>query len=128
MQYSVGDLVIRIKNGYMAKKEVIESPYSKLREQILKKLVQIKYIKSYSVTGDIKKDLTIELLYKDNVPVFTDLKIFSTPGRRWYVAKKKLKPVLNGMGYSILSTPQGIMTNIEAKKNNLGGELLFNIW
>lgn len=128
MQYSVGDLVIRIKNGYMAKKEVIESPYSKLREKILKKLVQIKYIKSYSVTGDIKKDLTIDLLYKDNVPVFTDVKIFSTPGRRWYVTKKKLKPVLNGMGYSILSTPQGIMTNIEAKKNNLGGELLFNIW
>lgn len=128
MEYSVGDLIIRIKNGYMAKREVIESPYSKLRENILKKLVQIKYIKSYTVAGDIKKVFTIELLYKDNVAVFTDVQIFSKPGRRWYTGKKKLKPVLNGMGYSILSTPKGIMTNIEAKKKNLGGELLFNIW
>src|SRR4051812_37509279 len=125
---AITDLIIRVKNGYMAGKESIESPYSKYREQLIKKLVALKYVKDYSVTGDIKKTMTIDLAYEDGVPALTQVKIFSTPGRRWYVSSKKMKPVLGGMGYSLLSTPQGILTNIEAKKKNIGGELLFNIW
>lgn len=125
---AITDLIIRVKNGYMAGKDSIESPYSKYREEMLKKLVALKYIKDYSVTGEVKKTITIGLSYQDGIPAMTQVKIFSTPGRRWYVSSKEMKPVLGGMGYSIVSTPQGILTNIEAKKMNIGGELLFNIW
>jgi small subunit ribosomal protein S8 len=80
------------------------------------------------VSGEIKKEIIIDLLYKDKNPALTDIKIYSKPGRRYYVSYRHLKPVLNGLGYSILSTPKGILTNIEAKKLKVGGELLFEIW
>lgn len=125
---AITDLIIRVKNGYMSGRDSIESPYSKYREEVLKKLVSLGYIKEYSVSGEVIKTMTITLSYKDGVPALTEVKIFSTPGRRWYISTKELKPVLGGMGYSLLSTPQGILTHIEAKKLNVGGELLFNIW
>lgn len=128
MVYAVGDLIIRVKNGYMAKRESVEAPYSKLREALLKKLKDLKYISNYQVEEDDKKKLVIELSYKEGMPAITDVKIFSTPGRRWYVTSKQLKSVLGGMGYSILSTSHGLMTNVEAKNKKVGGELLFNIW
>jgi len=122
------DLIIRIKNGYMARKEVIESPYSRMREEILKKLTEIKFIKSYKITGDKPKKITIELLYENTVPVFSDVKVYSRPGSRYYVSYRNLKPVLSGFGFSFISTSKGILTNKEAKKQKLGGELLFSIW
>lgn len=128
MEYSVGDLVIRIKNGYMAGKESIRMPYSKLKEQILKKLIELRYIKNFKVEGDKKKSLLIDLLYTDSVPALSNVKIFSKPGRRWYTEAKKIKPVLSGFGVAILSTSKGILTNTEAKKERIGGELLFYLW
>lgn len=125
---AITDLIIRVKNGYMSGRDSIESPYSKYREEVLKKLVSLGYIKEYSVSGETIKTMKIILSYKDGVPALTEVKIFSTPGRRWYISTKEIKPVLGGMGYSLLSTPQGILTHIEAKKLNVGGELLFNIW
>jgi small subunit ribosomal protein S8 len=122
------DLVIRLKNGYLARKSHIESPHSRLREEILAKLKALGYVAGYEVSGDIIKTITIELKYTKTEPAVTDVKLYSTPGRRWYVSAKDLKPVLNGIGFAILTTPKGIMTNIEAKKANLGGELLFDIW
>jgi small subunit ribosomal protein S8 len=123
------DLIIRIKNGYGASREKIESPYSLFREQVVKKLVSLNYLKGYSVSGDIVKKLTIELQYEEGIsPAVTDVKIYSKPGRRWYAGSKELKPVLGGMGYSILSTSKGILTHIEAKDKKVGGELLFSIW
>ena len=126
--YSIGDLVIRIKNGYRARREQIDSPYSAYREEIVKKLVSLRYIESYEVSGDIVKSMKIILKYENGNPAITDVKLFSTPGRRWYVGVHELKPVLGGMGYALISTPQGILTNIEARKKKMGGELLFNIW
>jgi len=129
MENSVNDLVIRVKNGYMAKKDVITSPFSKFREQVVKKLKEIGYVSDYKVTEvDGKKEITITLVYKKGVADFTDVRIFSTPGRRVYVSYKDLKQVVSGYGYSILSTPSGIMTNREARLKKVGGELLFNIW
>ncbi len=128
MNNSIIDLVIRIKNGYLGKKDKIESPYSKLREEVLKKLAALGYIQGYQVEkGKIKK-ISIELMYEGDQAVFTDLKIYSKPGRKWYVTVKDIKPVLAGLGASILSTPKGILTNQEAKKEHTGGELLFEIW
>ena len=128
MSDPIADLIIRIKNGYMAGKDIIESPYSQYREQVLKKLKVLHYIKSYEVLGDTIKHVRIMLLYDNRAPAVTDVKIFSKPGRRWYTHVNQLKPVLGGMGYSIISTPKGILTHVEAKKNRLGGELLFNVW
>jgi len=128
MENSIIDLIIRIKNGYMAGKPVIESPYSTYKEAVLKKLLSLKAIKKYSVEGKIKKNITIELAYEDGKPAITDVKVYSKPGMRLYTSYRKLKPVLSGFGYSILSTPKGIISDREAKKLKLGGELLFSCW
>jgi small subunit ribosomal protein S8 len=128
MENSIIDLIIRIKNGYMARKETIESPYSKYREAVLEKLVNLKFIKGYEVEGEIKKRMTIALTYEEDKPAISDVKIYSKPGMRLYISYKNLKPVLSGFGYSILSTSKGIMTDREAKKAKLGGELLFSFW
>lgn len=127
LTYSIGDLVIRIKNGYMAKRESVSAPYSRVNEAVVKKLAQLQFISDYHVDKE-KKLLDIRLRYDDGRPALTDLRLFSTPGRRWYVSYRTLKPVLSGYGFSLLSSPKGIVTNIEAKKLKVGGELLFNIW
>ena len=128
MEHSVIDLIIRIKNGYLARKVDIEAPYSVFKESILKKLTELGYVKKYNIEGEIIKKITISLSYTNGVPALTDVKIYSKPGARYYISYKKLKPVIGGFGYSILSTPKGIMTHVEAKKEKVGGELLFNIW
>lgn len=121
------DLIIRIKNGYMAGKEKIESPYSKFREAVLQKLKKLKYIEDYKVVGNGIKKINITLT-TDKDKRFTDVRPVSKPGQRIYIAVSELKPVMSGLGYAIISTPNGIKTNIEAKKDQIGGELLFYIW
>lgn len=128
MEQSVIDLIIRIKNGYMAQRETVDSPYSTFKEEVLKKLVSLKFIKEYNIEGEGIKTLNMTLLYHDKAPALTDVAIFSKPGRRYYVSYKELRPVLSGMGHSIISTSQGIKTGREAKKEKIGGELLFSLW
>lgn len=123
----ITDLVIRIKNGYMAGKSAITAPHSKFREEVLKKLKKLKYIEDYSVKGDVVKTIYVDLV-TDDAPRFTDVRIISKPGQRMYISVGDMKPVMSGLGYAIISTPAGIKTNIEAKKENIGGELLFYIW
>jgi len=127
MQNSVADLAIRIKNGYMAGKPQILVVYSRLNEKILNKLKELKYIKSFKV-AEKKRFFSVDLVIDEEQSVFTDVAIFSKPGMRYYVSYRDLVPVMSGYGYSILSTPKGIMTNKEARLKKLGGELLFNIW
>jgi small subunit ribosomal protein S8 len=121
------DLIIRIKNGYLARKEKVEVLSSNFNLRILKKLKELKYIKDYSEKEDGKK-IEVELLYNNNQKALTDVKIHSKMGRRIYRGYRELKPVLNGLGFSIISTSKGILTNVEAKKLKVGGELLFDIW
>lgn len=128
MNVSYIDLIIRIKNGYLAKKESVVANYSRLNCEILKKLKQFNFIKDFIVEGEKIKQLTVYLNYNGSEPVFTDLKIYSKPGRRWYCSFKDLKPVFGGLGLSILSTSRGILTDKEAKNLKIGGELLFSIW
>ncbi|MEN9327539.1 MAG: ribosomal protein [Candidatus Parcubacteria bacterium] len=129
VSYPVGDLIIRIKNGYQARREHITSSYSKYRGEVLKKLKELKYIKDYHVEGDKIKNVTIDLKYDEaGAPALTGVKIYSTPGRRWYSQASELKPILGGLGCSLISTPQGILDNKQARKKKLGGELLFAIW
>lgn len=125
MNNTVIDLIIRVKNGYLSRKETIHVLFSKTNEEILKKLKTLGFIKSFKKE---ERDIIVELLYIEKMPSFTDVKIFSKPGRRYYVSYKELKPVLGGLGYSLLSTSKGIMTNKEARKQKTGGELLFELW
>lgn len=125
---TVADLVIRIKNGYMADRETIIVPFSKFNISILEKLKQLKYIQDFTIEGETIKKITAILKYDDGVAAFTDVKIFSTPGRRWYTTYNEIKPVLGGMGQAIVSSSKGILTGKEAKKEKVGGELLFHIW
>ena len=124
----ITDLVIRIKNGYLARRELIEAPYSTMRVEVLKKLKDLGYLKEFNIEGDKVKKINITLEYKSGVPAVTDVKIYSKPGSRWYVRSKDLRPVLGNLGVSLLSTPNGVLTNREAKSQNIGGELLFDIW
>ncbi len=129
MNNSIIDLIIRIKNGYLAKKELISSPHSNFKESVVSKLQKLGYVRSFKVGKEgNKKDMILELVYDDGVPALTDVKVFSRPGRRWYINTNDLKPVLGGLGHAVLSTPKGILTSMEAKKEQVGGELLFEIW
>ncbi len=129
MNNGIIDLIIRIKNGYLAKRDVISSPHSKLKEQVLKKLKSLGFIEDYSIEAEgAKKEIAIVLKYKKGEPVFTDVTIRSKPGQRWYITVNAIKPVMSGTGYMIISTSKGLMTNVEARKSKLGGELLFEIW
>ncbi len=122
------DLIIRIKNGYSAKREIVESPHSNFREAVIKKLMSLGYVKQYEVEGEVVKTMNITLTYDAGNPAVTGVKIASRPGRRWYTRAKNLKPVIGGLGYALISTPEGILTNKEAFKKKIGGELLFEIW
>jgi small subunit ribosomal protein S8 len=128
MENSVIDLIIRIKNGYLVKKESIGSPFSNFKHEVLKKLKECQFIEDFEVTGQVKKSFLIKLRYLGGEPAMTDVKIFSKPGQRSYVSYRKIKPVLNNFGFSFISTPKGILTDREAKKTKTGGELLFAIW
>lgn len=129
MNNTIIDLVIRIKNGYLANRQSVECPYSKLREEVLKKLAALGFIKSYRIDKSVAfNKFIIELKYEGGVAALTDVKIYSKPGRRWYVPAKKINKVFGGLGASVLSTPKGILTDQEARQEKTGGELLFDVW
>lgn len=127
---NISNLIIKIKNGSAAGKSVITSPYSKLTESILELLQKEGYIKSYTKIGKkLVKTVDIELAYDDtNTPKVTDVYRVSKLSKRVYVACKDIKPVRNGYGTLVLSTPKGILNQTDAKKQHVGGEVLFKIW
>lgn len=123
------DLVIRIKNGYMAEKRSISCRYSKLNMNVLDLLKKENYIKDFSLVEDgVKKDIAIELLYENNKPALRGLRLLSKPGRRTYRKLPEMKPVLGGLGMSVLSTSKGVMSDRQARTAKIGGEILFQIW
>lgn len=126
----VVDLAIRLKNGYLAKKDKITVLYSKLNENVVSILKKEGYIADYEIKnqGKNKKLIEVILSYKKGKPAVTEVKIISKPGRRIYSQVKDLKPVLGGLGIAILTTPKGVMTDKEARKNKVGGEVLFQVW
>jgi len=129
MENSIIDLIIRIKNGYMAHRETVDSPYSKYREAIVKKLETLRLIKTHTIETDgVKKKIIITLLYNDGIARFTEVRLFSKPGQRYYISYQKIYSTVGRYGYAFLSTSKGILTKQEAVKEKLGGELLFNIW
>ncbi|MBA3813459.1 MAG: 30S ribosomal protein S8 [Alphaproteobacteria bacterium] len=126
----LGDMLTRIRNGQKARKSSVVSPASRLRANVLEVLKQEGYIRDYSskkISEGIEQ-LTIELKYYENQPVIRNLDRVSKPGRRVYAKIKDLKPVNNGLGTIVLSTPKGILSDGKARELNVGGEILCNIF
>jgi len=127
----IGDLIARIRNGQLRGTAKIKSPNSRLRASVLDVLQQEGFIRGYAEvefkdTG--RKELEIELKYHEGRPVIRELKRISTPGRRVYSSVKDLKPHRQGLGVSIVSTPQGVMTDSTAREKNVGGEVLCQVF
>ncbi len=127
----IGDLLARIRNGQLRGTAKIKSPNSRLRARLLDVLQQEGFIRGYAEvefkeTG--RKELEIELKYHEGRPVIRELKRVSTPGRRVYASVKELKPHRQGLGVSIVSTPQGVMTDQSAREKNVGGEVLCQVF
>lgn len=126
----IADMLTRIRNGNKAKFEKVDIPLSKEKLEIAKILKQEGYIKNFKVLSEEKKGtLRVYLKYDaQNRGIINGIKRVSRPGLRIYVKSKKILPVLNGFGINIVSTPQGIITDEDAQKLNVGGELICSVW
>lgn len=127
----IADFLTRIRNAAMAKHPRVDLPASKLKVELARILKEEGYISTYKLVEESKTRKTLRVFLKytgDKRSVITDLRRVSRPGCRVYVAKSEIKPVFGGMGINILTTPRGLMTGREARKNGLGGEVLCEIW
>jgi small subunit ribosomal protein S8 len=128
MSDPIADLLTRIRNAGRALLPAVELPHSRMKESVAKILKSEGYVADVTVEGDAKKKLKIRLKYQGKKNVIEGLKRVSRPGLRRYIGSTEIPRVLNGMGISIVSTPEGVMTGAQAKKKNLGGELLCQVW
>ena len=130
MSDPLGDMLTRIRNGQRAGKSVIGSPASNLRANVLEVLKREGYIRGYTraSAGAGQDELTIELKYLDGTPVIREIHRVSKPGRRVYSKIKDLPRHYGGLGISILSTPRGVLSDEEARNENVGGEVLCRVF
>ena len=125
----VADMLTRIRNGIIAKHERVEMPLSKLKVGIAEILQQEGYIEGYSVQQELPSSLTVQLKYgRGREAAIIGLRRASRPGRRFYVGHKDIPQVLNGLGISIISTSRGLLTDRDARKEHVGGEVLCEVW
>src|SRR3569832_1293726 len=126
----LSDLIARIKNAAMRKRSKVLTPASKLRQRVLDVLQDEGYIRGYALIEEPGQfpAFEIELKYFDGEPVIAEISRASTPGRRVYSSIRVLKPVKNGLGISILSTPKGVMSDSAARDANVGGEVLCRVY
>ena len=126
----IADLLTRIRNASQAKHATVDIPASNMKKAIAQILVDEGYVKSYTVKEDDKQGvITITLKYTDNMqPVITGLRRLSKPGLRIYTSCEDMPKVLKGIGTAIVSTPKGVMTDKQARKENVGGEVLAFVW
>ncbi|MEX2451351.1 MAG: 30S ribosomal protein S8 [Rhodospirillales bacterium] len=126
----LGDLLTRIRNGQRARKDSISAPASKLRMSVLEVLKREGFIRGFS-EYDVRpgiKEIKIELKYHEGDPVIREISRVSKPGRRVYSKIKDLARFYNGLGIAILSTPRGVMSDAEARAQNVGGEVLCQVF
>ena len=125
----IGDMLTRIKNAQMAKKKQLAIPHSNLKEAIARKLAENNYIESVEVEEKKpQSDIIIELRYVDQLPAITGMKRISKPGRRLYSKTNKIPATLGGYGMTLVTTSKGVLTDKEARKKSVGGELLCQVW
>jgi small subunit ribosomal protein S8 len=130
MSDPLGDMLTRIRNAQMRKSSKVSTPGSQLRRHVLDVLQTEGYIRGYSTVDfdNGRSEFEIELKYYDGEPVIRDVERISRPGRRVYVSVKNIPRVANGLGVSILSTPKGVMSDAEARDQNVGGEVLCRVF
>ncbi|MGB9599759.1 MAG: 30S ribosomal protein S8 [Myxococcota bacterium] len=127
--YPVADMLTRIRNAIQARLDIIEVPHSKIKESILEVMTNEGFINGFRVVkrGE-KKYIYVSLKYYNNDPVISEIRCFSTPGRRMYIGYDKIRRYTPGYGIVILSTPKGIMSGGKALKEKLGGELICSVY
>lgn len=125
----IADMLTRIRNAIQAKHDSVVVPSNKEKLEIARILKEEGFITDFVVDGDLKKNIIITLKYgKNNEKVISGLKRISKPGLRVYAKSTELPQVLNGLGVAIISTSNGVMTDREARKNKLGGEVVAFVW
>ena len=130
MSDPLGDMLTRIRNAQMRHKSLVATPASKLRGWVLDVLKDEGYIRGYAEVEHMgsRPEFEIELKYYDGEPVISDIRRISTPGRRVYTSAKDLPQVRNGLGIAIVSTPKGVMSDTSARAENVGGEILCQVY
>lgn len=126
----LGDMLTRIRNAQMRGRSSVTTPGSKLRARVLDVLAEEGFIRGYAVVEKLGQaaEIEIELKYYEGKPVIRKIKRISKPGRRVYSAVTELPRVQNGLGISILSTPKGVMSDATARDQNVGGEILCEVF
>jgi len=126
----LGDLLTRIRNAQMRRKDKVSTPGSKLRAHVLDVLKEEGYIRGYTTTdfGNGRTEFEVELKYYEGEPVIKQIERVSRPGRRVYAAVNAVPRVANGFGVTIVSTPKGVMADHAARENNVGGEVLCKVF
>lgn len=130
MNDPLGDMLTRIRNAQMRRKNSVNTPGSRLRANVLEVLRDEGYIRGYSTTdyGNGRSEFEIELKYYEGEPVIRQIQRVSKPGRRVYAAVSQMPRVANGLGITIVSTPKGVMADHSAREQNVGGEVLCRVF
>ena len=130
MNDPLGDMLSRMRNAMLRKRPKVATPASKLRMSVLDVLQDEGYIRGYTRVEQKNKlaELEIELKYNNGEPAIKEITRVSTPGRRVYKSVKDLPSVANGLGVAILTTPKGVMADWRAREENVGGEVLCNVF
>ena len=128
MSDPISDMLTRIRNAGAAQLPVDKLPHSRIEESVAKLLKSEGYVADVSVEGDVKKTIKISLKFNGKKSVIEGLKRVSSPGLRRYVGATEIPRVRGGLGVAIVSTSEGLLTDQQARKKNLGGELLCYIW
>ena len=124
----IGDMLARIKNSLMRNSKKVELPSSKFKIKLAEVLKSEGYIIDYKVTEEKKPKLEINLKYNSGNPVINSIERVSKPGRRIFSSAESLPKINNGLGIAIVSTPKGVMTDIDARKQNIGGEIICKVF
>jgi len=125
----ISDFLTRIRNAVKANKKFVDIPSSKMKVGLAEILKNNKFIRDYNIVEDKKQNiLRVHLQYVNGIPSITGLRRISKPGLRNYVSKDNLPRVLNGLGVAILSTPKGLLTEKQAKRESVGGEIVCHVW
>lgn len=125
----IADMLTRIRNAQMARHDSVEFPASRIKIDILRILKEEGYIKDFRVRREgPRRQVKVWLKYVEKKPVLSGLTRVSKPGRRMYVGKHEIPKVLNGVGVAVLSTSQGVITDHQARRRGVGGEVLCFVW
>jgi small subunit ribosomal protein S8 len=124
----ISDMLARIRNANRALLPGVEVPHSKIKESIASILKKEGYINDFAVEGKIPKTIKVKLKYQGKKSIIEGLQRVSSPGLRRYVGSTDIPRVRGGLGVAVMSTSEGIMTGVQARKKNIGGELLCYVW